>query len=419
MDSPIDTDTVKALDDSDNIPSLASAQKNDPALKHLLHCITRGTPPSSQELQGKPRTTWKLAHEFRSLKVVNDILCREIIHKGGSSHHQQLIPASLVPQILKSVHLSPTGGHLGIFKIVEKFRRHFYWPGFQEDIKLFINRCEQCQKRANPPKTHRHSLVEWTTSYPFHHIGIEFVGPLPLSKGNQQILLIGDHFSKWYEAIPLPDQTAPTTATALLENWICRFGCPHCIHSDQGRNFESKLFKALNQALQVDKKRTTAFRPQSNAVVERMTRTLQSMLAKCINEEQSNWSQQLPYLMMAYRTSVHEPTGYTPHFLFYGQEVCLPIDFMYPSPIDQPPADIQEFVSARKVRFQNAYDSALMALNFNQKRGNAGIMEKSMDPSTKLIKKSYYRTPLFPSVNLTNCLVSGKAGMLTYNASTT
>ena len=139
------------------------------------------------------------------------------------------------------------------------------------------------------------------------------MGPLPLSNSNQHILLIGDHFSKRYEAIPHPDQTAPTTATALLENWFCRFGCSHSIHNDQGRNFESKLFKAPNQALQVDQIRTTALRPQSNAVLERMNRTLHSILAKCINEEQTNWSQQLPHVAMAYRTSVHQFTGYTPH----------------------------------------------------------------------------------------------------------
>ena len=114
------------------------------------------------------------------------------------------------------------------------------------------------------------------------------MGPLPLQNGNQLTLLIGGHLSKWYEAIPLSDQTATATAAALLEIWICRFGCPHSIHSDQGRNFKSKFCKALNQALQVDKTSTTAFRPQSNAVVERMNHKLQSMLAKCINEEQSN-----------------------------------------------------------------------------------------------------------------------------------
>ena len=403
---------------SETLTSLASAQRADPALKNLFQWLTRGTPPSTHELQRLPRATWQLVNEFRSLKIINDVLCREFIHKGRPSYFQQLIPASLVPQVLNSIHSSTTGGHLGIFKIVEKVRERFYWPGFQEDVKLFINRCEQCQKRANPPKTHRHSLVEWTPSYPFHHIGIDFMGPLPMSNGNQHILLIGDHFSKWYEAIPLPDQTASTTATALLENWICRFGCPHRIHTDQGHNFESKLFKSLNQALQVDKTRTTAFRPQLNAIVERMNRTLQSMLAKCVNDEQSNWSQQLPYVMMAYRTSVHESTGYTPHFLVYGQEVCLPIDFMYPNPSDQPPADIHEFVSARQVRFQKAYDSARTALNFNQRRKMPFTIERSTDPPIKSIKSFYNTIPLSQLESHQSSLAHGKVHISFYNALT-
>ena len=106
MHSPIDIKTAKALNDSENTTSLASAQRNDPALKHLLHWTARGALPSSHEIQRLPRTTCKLAHEFGSLKVVNDILCREFIHKGGSLHHQQLILASLEPLI---AHKRPPG----------------------------------------------------------------------------------------------------------------------------------------------------------------------------------------------------------------------------------------------------------------------------------------------------------------------
>ena len=154
---------------SETLPSLASAQKADTVLKNLFQWVTRGTPPSTHELQGLPRATWQLVDDFRSLKIINDVLCREFVHKGRPSYFQQLIPASLVPQVLNSIHSSTTGGHLGIFKTVEKVRERFYWSGFQEDVKLFINRCEQYQKTANPPKTHRHSLVEWTPSYPFPH----------------------------------------------------------------------------------------------------------------------------------------------------------------------------------------------------------------------------------------------------------
>ena len=116
------------------------------------------------------------------------------IYRGSSSHHQQLIPASFLPQILKSILSSPTGGHLGLFKTVEKVPEHFYWPGFQEDIKLFINRCEQCQKRANPPKAHRHCLVKRTPSYPFHHIGI--VLDVPIAYRVIKIVTLNQRFSK-------------------------------------------------------------------------------------------------------------------------------------------------------------------------------------------------------------------------------
>ena len=50
------------------------------------------------------------------------------------------------------------------------------------------------------------------------------MGPLPMSNVNKHILVIGDHFTKWYEAIPLPDQTAATTANALVDHWISPFG---------------------------------------------------------------------------------------------------------------------------------------------------------------------------------------------------
>ena len=68
------------------------------------------------------------------------------------------------------------------------------------------------------------------------------MGKLSVSNGNKVILLIEDHFTKWYEAVPLPDQQATTMATALIEHWICRLGCLYSIHGDQRRNFESKLF---------------------------------------------------------------------------------------------------------------------------------------------------------------------------------
>ena len=215
------------------------------------------------------------------------------------------------------------------------------------------------------------------------------MGPLPMSSGNKHILVIGDHFTKWYEAIPLPDQTAVTTANALVDHWISRFGCPHSLHSDQGRNFESKLFEHLMQLLDVDKTRTTPFHPQSNAVIERKNKTLQNMLAKCIIEEQSNWSQQLPYVMMAYRSSVHESTGYTPQFLVLGQELSLPLDCMYPKPQENETTDIHEFVYNKQQAFQRAFELVRRNLNEKQKTPKCYLQQKGSRPIVQRRTKSF------------------------------
>ena len=231
------------------------------------------------------------------------------------------------PKILESIHSSTTAAHLGVTKTLEKLRARFYWPGHKKDVSVFVSSCLVCQQRNSPKQKHRHSLVNWPPSFPFAHIGIDFLGPLPISNGNSYIALFVDHFTKWYEAVPLPDQRAETTATALLEHWISRFGVPVSIHTDQGRNFESKFFQSLMQSLQIDKTRTTSFHPQSNSAIERMNRTLLNMLAKSVDDFHSNWTQQLPYVMMAFRTSVHESTGYTPQFLVFGEEINLPLIF--------------------------------------------------------------------------------------------
>ena len=177
---------------------------------------------------------------------------------------------------------------MGFAKSSEKIKQSSYWPGLQEDTKLIVSRCTECEKRSGPPKKYHHALVEWQASYLFHHSGIDFMGPLPMSNGRKHMFVIGDHFPKWYEAKPLPDQTAVTTANALVDHPISRFGCPHSLHSDQERKFESKHFEQLMKLLEIDKTRTTPFHPQSNAVIERMNKILQNKLAKCVNEEQSN-----------------------------------------------------------------------------------------------------------------------------------
>ena len=216
-------------------------------------------------------------HQLKRLRLHVGILCKKFETADNEVVLQQIVPLSMTHEILSACHSSSTDGHLGVAKTSEKTKQGFFWPGLQEDTKLVVSRCLERQKRSGPPKKYHRSLVEWQASYLFHHIEFDFMEPLPLSNGNKHVLVISDHFTKWYKAIPLPDQTAITTANALVDHWISRFGCPHSLHGDQGQKFESELFEQLLQLLEMDKTRTTPFHPQSNAVIEKMNKTLQNM----------------------------------------------------------------------------------------------------------------------------------------------
>ena len=131
---------------------------------------------------------------------------------------QQIVLPSMTHEIFSASHSSSAAGHLEGAKTSEKIKQKLYWPGLQEDSKLSVSRCLECQKRSGLLKKYQLSLVEWQASYLFQHVGIDFMGPLPLSNRNRHILVIGDHFIKWYEAIPLSSQTDVTTASALVDH---------------------------------------------------------------------------------------------------------------------------------------------------------------------------------------------------------
>ncbi len=144
-------------------------------------------------------------------------------------------------EILKQSHDGRTGGHLGQKRTLSKFQRKFYWVGYRRTVDVWVNGCQSCQARKAPKKKFRALLQLALTGAPFERIALDIMGPLPESKnGNKYILVIMDYFTRWSEAYALPNQQAQTVAKLLVTQFICRYGVPSKIHSDQGTNFESK-----------------------------------------------------------------------------------------------------------------------------------------------------------------------------------
>jgi transposase InsO family protein len=88
-----------------------------------------------------------------------------------------------------------------------------------------------------------------------------------------------DFLTKWPEAYAIPNHDASTVAEALVTNF---FGASGELHSDQGRNFESRLIQEVLQCLGVSKTRTTPLHPQSDGVVECYIKTVEVRQRKVV-----------------------------------------------------------------------------------------------------------------------------------------
>ena len=163
----------------------------------------------------------------------------------------------------------------------------------------------------------------------FRTVHIDIVGPLKTTtKGNKWLVTIMDRFSRWLEAIPISDIKAITIARKFYDTWVCRFGVPDYIITDQGSQFESEIFAHLLQSLDIKRKRSTAYHPQSNGMIERVHAVIKQTL-RCLGDRFPDWQKALPTALFAIRTTVNAK-GISPTLMLYGEQVSIPGVFVNP-----------------------------------------------------------------------------------------
>ena len=87
----------------------------------------------------------------------------------------------------------------------------------------------------------------------------------------------------------------------------------------------SEMCKLLN----IQKTRTTPYNPKSDGMIERLNRTVLQMLSMLVNGNRDGWDDHIPFVMMAYRATCHDSTGFSPNELMFGREIPFPIDVMF------------------------------------------------------------------------------------------
>ena len=199
--------------------------------------------------------------ERRRLKLVDSIMHRNVLLDGQNV--RQLVLPDSYPQIaLKRVH--DDAGHQGKETILWLAKQRFHWPGLEKVVNRNV---EQCGGRKTPIRPTA-GLVPIETTRPMQLVCIDFVSLERSNGGYDNTLVITDHFTRYAKAIPCKIQAANATAKALFEHFILFYSFPEQLHSDQAKNFESRVIREMCKLANVQKTRTTPYHPMGNGSAE-------------------------------------------------------------------------------------------------------------------------------------------------------
>ncbi|XP_072037003.1 uncharacterized protein [Amphiura filiformis] len=257
-----------------------------------------------------------------------DILMRKWVPSRKQKRQvdeQIIVPKQYRQQLIEIAH--DKAGHMGIRKTTDRITAHFFWPGIFAEVRKYCQNCSECQYKSMV-KNRQFLQPMPIIDTPFKRVGIDIVGPLPVTeKGNRCMLTVCDYATRYPEAIPLPDQKASTVANALI-TVFSRVGLPSEIIHDQGTNFMSHVVKDMCSRLGIQQIPTTPYHQQMNGMTERFHETLKLMIKSLTEEQKVNWDDQIPLFLFSYREVPCEATGYSPFHLLYGREIRGPLSLI-------------------------------------------------------------------------------------------
>jgi transposase InsO family protein len=336
---------------------LKEEQCKDPASVDAFCWVLKGHRPDKEEILSSGVETKFLWGNFDCLVIQDGLLCGKVGPLvDGSSKVTVYVPPALRKEVIHQCHDTRTAGHFYYWKTVNKVKKYFTWGGLNKDIQIYCRACQVCATRKISGRQQKAQMRRYDVGFPMEEVALDIMGPFQVSEdGNKYVLVVVDSFSKWMEAYAVPNIEAKTIAEKLVMEFISRFGVPYQIKTDRGRQFDCELFQEMCKMLDVNHKMSTPFHPQGNSRVERMVKVVGNLIA-AFCQTYTQWDKNLPLLTLAYRSTVHEVTGFTPNFVMTGREMSLPLDVMMGSLGLEDRSRVPEYVNRLRTRLQTCFE---------------------------------------------------------------
>jgi hypothetical protein len=226
----------------------------------------------------------------------------DLFHIGPYLIIRRCVREDEIPEILRSCHDGPCGGHFSDKHTTYKvLHLGYYWPSIFKDAGKYVRSCDSCQRIGKPMPAVEMPLHAQVMIEPFEKWSLDFVVPIsPMSHKKNYILVCIDYVTMWVEAKSLFRGTEKSIVEFIYEDLFTRFGVPHEIVTDQGTQFTSKLMRELTEKYGIKHCKYSPYHPQNNGQVESTNKVQEAILTNIIQSHHQDWDDRLLEVLWAY-----------------------------------------------------------------------------------------------------------------------
>nr|KYP70484.1 Transposon Ty3-I Gag-Pol polyprotein [Cajanus cajan] len=240
----------------------------------------------------------KMRGRLAKFVIVGD----ELFKRGISTPLLKCLTAPQATYVIEEIHRGICGMHSGSRSMAARvLRAGYYWPTLKLDCQVYVQKCKECQQFDNAHRQPPEALHQMMSPWPFAQWGMDILGSFPPAKGQLKFLLVAiDYFTKWIEACPLAKITTENIQKFTWKSIICRFGIPHFLVTDNGRQFIAQSFEDFLRELEIKRRPTSVEHPQTNGQAEAANKVILRELKNRLENAKGQWADELPSILWAY-----------------------------------------------------------------------------------------------------------------------
>ena len=312
--------------------TLIDEQRKDPAIAYMIRNVETGEEPDPRSPSAELRQYLSL---WKGLSLDKDGLLwySSYLNWDTIKTHVLCLPLSLQRETIAYAHSAAGGAHIGIDKLFHRMRERYFFPNLEDLCKYHVMSCLVCEKmHAEWTKDNKAPVESYVASWPSDRVAVDtaFIKRSARIDPNEYnyIILAVCCYSGYLISRPVKVLNKDTVLHEFLTAIIPVTSVMKCLVSDQGSEYNNKLFKEVAAVLGIRHEICAARRPQSNRA-EQSVKMLKAAIKKTVATRPKDWVLVLGLLTLNINSTVQSYSHVSAYSMFFGRRPNIPLDCLH------------------------------------------------------------------------------------------